>query len=181
MHTALREGAEETGLIPGGYSHWPRWNGCSFPVGFPRRSGAGVFARSRAGHGRRRIRDCRRRAGSAESLHQSAEPPDGVPNRGGQRYAGQFLSMRCWWLTGHVISAMLDVAGWAQPWDTEDIRELDEAMALVGDDSEDGRDRFNGWTSPLSAGADSGDLRVALGALGSPCRSSECCSAPSPG
>lgn len=57
----------------------------------------------------------------------------------GQRYAGPaFLlnEMLVWGFTGHVISAMLDVAGWAQPWDTEDVRELDEAMALVGDDSE---------------------------------------------
>ena len=58
---------------------------------------------------------------------------------GGQRYAGPaFLlnEMLVWGFTGHVISAMLDVAGWAQPWDTRDVRELDEAMALVGDDSE---------------------------------------------
>ena len=57
---------------------------------------------------------------------------------GGQRYAGPaFLlnEMLVWGFTGHVISAMLDVAGWAQPWDTGDVRELDEAMALVGDDS----------------------------------------------
>lgn len=43
--------------------------------------------------------------------------------------------MLVWGFTGHVISAMLDVAGWSQPWDTEDIRDLDEAMALVGDNS----------------------------------------------
>jgi 8-oxo-dGTP pyrophosphatase MutT (NUDIX family) len=58
---------------------------------------------------------------------------------GGRRYAGPaFLlnEMLVWGFTGHVISAMLDVAGWAQPWDTGDVRELDEAMALVGDDSE---------------------------------------------
>ena len=58
---------------------------------------------------------------------------------GGQRYAGPaFLlnEMLVWGFTGHVISAMLDVAGWAQPWDTGNVRELDEAMALVGDDSE---------------------------------------------
>ncbi len=58
---------------------------------------------------------------------------------GGLRYAGPaFLlnEMLVWGFTGHVISAMLDVAGRAQPWDTENIRELDEAMALVGDDSE---------------------------------------------
>lgn len=51
------------------------------------------------------------------------------------RYAGPaFLlnQMLVWGFTGHVISAMLDVAGWAQPWDTEDIRELDEAMARIG-------------------------------------------------
>ena len=40
-----------------------------------------------------------------------------------------------WGFTGQVISAMLDVAGWAQPWNTDDVRELDEAMALVGGDS----------------------------------------------
>lgn len=55
---------------------------------------------------------------------------------GERRYAGPaFLlnEMLVWGFTGHVISAMLDVAGWAQDWDTEDIRELDEAMELVGD------------------------------------------------
>ncbi|MCB1266328.1 MAG: CoA pyrophosphatase [Mycobacterium sp.] len=57
-----------------------------------------------------------------------------------RRYAGPaFLlnEMLVWGFTGHVISAMLDVAGWAQEWDTEDVRELDEAMALVGKDSEE--------------------------------------------
>jgi hypothetical protein len=39
--------------------------------------------------------------------------------------------MLVWGFTGHVISAMLDVAGWSQPWNSEDVRELDEAMALV--------------------------------------------------
>nr|WP_236055427.1 CoA pyrophosphatase [Mycobacterium sp. SM1] len=39
--------------------------------------------------------------------------------------------MLVWGFTGQVIAAMLDVAGWAQPWDLTDVRELDEAMALV--------------------------------------------------
>ena len=34
------------------------------------------------------------------------------------------------------VSAMLDVAGWAQPWDADNVRKLDEAMELVGGDSE---------------------------------------------
>ena len=41
--------------------------------------------------------------------------------------------MLVWGFTGQVISAMLDVAGWAKPWNTSDLRELDAAMALVGD------------------------------------------------
>ncbi|WP_458317570.1 NUDIX hydrolase [Mycolicibacterium brisbanense] len=52
-----------------------------------------------------------------------------------RRFAGPaFLlnEMLVWGFTGQVISAILDVAGWAQPWNTDDVRELDEAMALVG-------------------------------------------------
>jgi 8-oxo-dGTP pyrophosphatase MutT (NUDIX family) len=51
------------------------------------------------------------------------------------RFAGPaFLlnEMLVWGFTGQVISAMLDVAGWARPWNTDDVRELDEAMVLVG-------------------------------------------------
>ena len=54
----------------------------------------------------------------------------------GRRWAGPaFLlnEMLVWGFTGQVISAILDVAGWAQPWDPTDVRELDEAMALVGE------------------------------------------------
>ncbi|MDV3131805.1 CoA pyrophosphatase [Mycobacterium sp. 29Ha] len=41
--------------------------------------------------------------------------------------------MLVWGFTGQVVSAMLDVAGWARPWNTDDIRELEDAMAQVGD------------------------------------------------
>jgi hypothetical protein len=53
----------------------------------------------------------------------------------GNRWAGPaFLlnQMLVWGFTGQVISALLDVAGWAKPWDANDIRELDDVMALVG-------------------------------------------------
>ena len=56
-----------------------------------------------------------------------------------RRFAGPaFLlnEMLVWGFTGQVISAMLDVAGWAEPWDTGDIRELEDAMVRVGDDAE---------------------------------------------
>jgi 8-oxo-dGTP pyrophosphatase MutT (NUDIX family) len=51
------------------------------------------------------------------------------------RFAGPaFLlnDMLVWGFTGQVISAMLDVAGWNRPWDTSNIVELDDAMALLG-------------------------------------------------
>ncbi|HUL99760.1 MAG TPA: CoA pyrophosphatase [Mycobacterium sp.] len=51
-----------------------------------------------------------------------------------RRFAGPaFLlnEMLVWGFTGQVISALLDCAGWAQPWNSDDVRELDEAMALV--------------------------------------------------
>ncbi|MDY6871647.1 MAG: CoA pyrophosphatase [Actinomycetota bacterium] len=54
-----------------------------------------------------------------------------------RRWAGPaFLlnEMLVWGFTGQVISAILDVAGWTVPWNTDDVRELDEAMALVGFD-----------------------------------------------
>jgi 8-oxo-dGTP pyrophosphatase MutT (NUDIX family) len=56
-----------------------------------------------------------------------------------RRFAGPaFLlnEMLVWGFTGQVISAILDVAGWAKPWDTSDVRELDQAMALVGDEDD---------------------------------------------
>ena len=64
------------------------------------------------------------------------------------RFAGPaFLlnHMLVWGFTGQVISAMLDVAGWARPWNTDDVREVDEAMALVGE---------NGGPEQTDAGID---------------------------
>jgi 8-oxo-dGTP pyrophosphatase MutT (NUDIX family) len=56
------------------------------------------------------------------------------------RFAGPaFLldEMLVWGFTGQVISALLDCAGWAMPWNTDDVRELDDAMALVDQNGDD--------------------------------------------
>ena len=56
-----------------------------------------------------------------------------------RRFAGPaFLlnQMLVWGFTGQVISAILDVAGWARPWNGDDVRELGAAMALVGGGSD---------------------------------------------
>lgn len=39
--------------------------------------------------------------------------------------------MLVWGFTGSIISAMLETAGWASPWDTERVLDLEHAMALV--------------------------------------------------
>lgn len=56
-----------------------------------------------------------------------------------RRFAGPaFLlnEMLVWGFTGQVVSAILEVAGWAEPWDGDDVCELDAAMALVGGGSD---------------------------------------------
>jgi 8-oxo-dGTP pyrophosphatase MutT (NUDIX family) len=52
------------------------------------------------------------------------------------RFAGpafRLNQMVVWGFTGQVISAILDVAGWAEPWNTDDMHDIDTAMALAGD------------------------------------------------
>lgn len=64
------------------------------------------------------------------------------------RFAGPaFLlnEMLVWGFTGQVISAILDVAGWAKPWNTGDVRELDSAMALVGHENGYGEAHRRTW------------------------------------
>jgi hypothetical protein len=52
----------------------------------------------------------------------------------GKRWAGPaFLlnEMLVWGFTGQIVAAMLDVAGWSKPWDTDAVYELSDAMALL--------------------------------------------------
>ncbi|MGD9622441.1 MAG: CoA pyrophosphatase [Mycolicibacterium sp.] len=51
-----------------------------------------------------------------------------------RRFAGPaFLlnEMLVWGFTGQIIAALLDVAGWAVPWDVDNVCELNDAMALL--------------------------------------------------
>lgn len=53
-----------------------------------------------------------------------------------RRFAGPAFmlnQMLVWGFTGQVVSAILDVAGWARPWDHSRVLKLDKAMQLVGD------------------------------------------------
>ncbi len=139
VSTALREAREETGIDTTRLHPLATLErDVHRAVRLPRRPGARLLAGSRPGGRRRRdpkprswrgyrcARSSIRRTGSWCTARHSAD-----------RFAGPaFLlnEMLVWGFTGQVISAMLDVAGWAQPWNTEDVRELDDAMALVGDE-----------------------------------------------
>ena len=137
VHTAFREAREETGIDPGrlrplatlermfippsGFHVVPvlAYSPDPGPVAVVDESETAVVARVPL----RAFVNPRNRL----MVYRTGGPP---------RFAGPaFLlnEMLVWGFTGHVISAMLDVAGWAQPWNTDDVRELDEAMALVGD------------------------------------------------
>lgn len=141
VHTALREAQEETGIDPvrlaplatlermfippSGFHVVPvlAYSPDPGPVAVVDESETAVVARVPL----RAFINPRNRL----MVHRTGSP---------SRWAGPaFLlnEMLVWGFTGHVISAMLDVAGWAQPWDTDDVRELDEAMALVAHDSEE--------------------------------------------
>jgi 8-oxo-dGTP pyrophosphatase MutT (NUDIX family) len=52
-------------------------------------------------------------------------------------YLGPAFAVRgllVWGFTALVLSWVLDLAGWTIPWDTGDVRDLDEAWACRGDD-----------------------------------------------
>lgn len=140
VHTALREAREETGLDPGRLQPLATMERMFIPPsGF---HVVPVLAYSPDPGPVQVVDESETAVVARVPLRAFINPRNRLMvyrTGGGQRYAGPaFLlnEMLVWGFTGHVISAMLDVAGWAQPWDTEDIRELDDAMALVGDDSE---------------------------------------------
>lgn len=136
VHTALREAREETGLDPGRLSPLVTLDRMFIPPsGF---HVVPVLAYS-ADPGPVAAMDPAETATVTRVPLRALVNPENrlmvYRNGASGRFAGPaFLlnEMLVWGFTGHVISAMLDVAGWAQPWDTEDVRELDEAMGLVG-------------------------------------------------
>lgn len=46
-----------------------------------------------------------------------------------QAAAFRLPQMLVWGFTGQIIAAMLDVSGWAQPWDTRNTHDLDELLS----------------------------------------------------
>ena len=135
--TALREAFEETGIDVTRLQTLATLEANVHPaLGISRRPGVGVLSVIRVRSASWTSRDGRGGTSSVARLRQSGEPVDGVSGGQHRRFAGPaFLlnQMLVWGFTGQVISAMLDVAGWAQPWDDRKVLELDDAMARVGE------------------------------------------------
>lgn len=138
VHTAFREATEETGLDTGRVRAL-----ATLPQMFIPPSGfhvVPVLAHS-ADPGPVRVVDESETAIVARVPVRAFVNPDNrlmvYRDASTRRWAGPaFLlnEMLVWGFTGQIISALLDVAGWAVPWNTDDVRALDEAMALVGAD-----------------------------------------------
>lgn len=135
VHTALREATEETGLHasrlrtlatldtmfipPSGFQVVPvlAYSADPGPVAVVDRSETAVVARVPV---RAFVNpDNRLMVYRTENTRRSAGP------------AFLLNQMLVWGFTGHVIAAMLDVAGWTQPWDTDSVHELGDAMARL--------------------------------------------------
>jgi 8-oxo-dGTP pyrophosphatase MutT (NUDIX family) len=140
VHTALREAREETGLDPGRLRPLATLDRMFIPPsGF---HVVPVLAYSPDPGPVMVVDEAETAVVARVPLRAFVNPANRLMvyrSEADRRYAGPaFLlnEMLVWGFTGHVISAMLDVAGWAQPWDADNVRELDEAMALIGGDSE---------------------------------------------
>ena len=140
VHTALREAREETGLDPGRLQPLATLERMFIPPsGF---HVIPVLAYSPDPGPVMVVDEAETAVVARVPLRALVNPANRLMVYRGEadrRYAGPaFLlnEMLVWGFTGHVISAMLDVAGWAQPWDADNVRGLDEAMRLVDDDSE---------------------------------------------
>ena len=140
VHTALREAREETGLDPGRLQPLATLDRMFIPPsGF---HVVPVLAYSPDPGPVMVVDEAETAVVARVPLRAFINPANRLMVYRGEadrRYAGPaFLlnEMLVGGFTGHVISAMLDVAGWAQPWDADNVRGLDEAMTLVGDDSE---------------------------------------------
>ena len=139
VYTALREANEETGIDTGRLQPLAHAGADVHPaVGVPRRARCW---RTRRIPGPVAVVDESETAIVARVPVRAFVNPENrimvYRKENTRRFAGPaFLlnEMLVWGFTGQVISAMLDVAGWAQPWNTDDVRELDDAMALVGHD-----------------------------------------------
>jgi 8-oxo-dGTP pyrophosphatase MutT (NUDIX family) len=130
VHTALREAEEETGLLPAGVQPL-----ALLPELFIPPSGFVVtpVLAHWATPSRVRAVDARETAAVLRvPLAALADPNNRIRVRHPSGYVGPAFvvaGLLVWGFTGGILSALLDLGGWAQPWDPNRTLGLDEAWA----------------------------------------------------
>jgi 8-oxo-dGTP pyrophosphatase MutT (NUDIX family) len=130
VHTALREAEEETGLLPAGVQPL-----ALLPELFIPPSGfvvTPVLAHWATPSAVRAV-DARETAAVLRvPLAALADPNNRIRVRHPSGYVGPAFvvaGLLVWGFTGGILSALLDLGGWAQPWDPNRTLGLDEAWA----------------------------------------------------
>ncbi|GAC67618.1 hypothetical protein GS4_08_02030 [Gordonia soli NBRC 108243] len=135
--TALREAEEETGLVPDGVEVVATLP--TFPV-----PPSGFDVNPVVAHWREpgpvRVVDVAETARVARvNVREMLAPENRFQVQrsvmGGRLYRGPAFfvdGMLVWGFTGGLIAAISEASGWDVPWDTDDIRPLDEMIALAG-------------------------------------------------
>lgn len=135
--TAMREAAEETGLVPEGVDVLA--NLPSFPVPVSSFDVTPVLAHWRE-PGEVRVVDTGETARVARVNLRSLLAPESRFQvqrtvMGARAYKGPAFmvdGLLVWGFTGGLIAAISEVAGWDVPWDHSDVRPLDQAIAAAG-------------------------------------------------
>lgn len=135
VHTALREATEETGLEPGRLHPLATLEKMFIPPsGF---HVVPVLAYSPDPGPVAVVDDAETALVTRVPIRAFVNPQNRITvyrSQNTRRTAGPaFLlnEMMVWGFTGQIISAMLDVAGWAVPWESDKLYELNDAMALL--------------------------------------------------
>lgn len=131
--TALREATEETGLDATGVEPLATFDPIFVPPsGF---EVTPVLAYWRTPGPVRVIDTAEVARVEAVPLAELLDPAHRFVVRHPRGYAGPAFDVRgmlVWGFTAGVLTGILDTAGWTVPWDTEDVRDLETALAAAG-------------------------------------------------
>ena len=130
VHTALREAEEETGLLPSGVQPLALLPDLFIPPsGFVVTPVLAHWARPVAVHA---VDPAETAAVVRVPVSALSDPANRLRVRHPSGYIGPAFvvaGLLVWGFTGGILSALLDLGGWSQPWDTNRTLGLGEAWA----------------------------------------------------
>ena len=131
--TALREAQEETGLLPEGVRPVAVLPQLFVPVSGYRVSP--VLAHWTRPSPVRAVDAAETQAVARVPLADLADPANRFQVRHSSGFTGPAFAipgMLVWGFTAGVLTVLLGIGGWEQPWDTADVRDLDAAWRSIG-------------------------------------------------